>query len=107
MPDKLTLGGLLSLGITGGMVPCPEALAVLLTALALNKLVLGLFILLAFSAGLAFVLMLIGIVMVTAARQLERRYPSKGLISRLSDVSYTLMVIMGMVIAIRSYLSTL
>lgn len=107
MPDKLTLGGLLSLGITGGMVPCPEALAVLLTALALNKLVLGLLILLAFSGGLAFVLVVIGIVMVKAARLLERRYPSQGMISRLSDVSYTLMVIMGMVIAIRSYLSTL
>lgn len=107
MPDKLTLGGLLSLGITGGMVPCPEALAVLLTALALNKLVLGLLILLAFSGGLAFVLVLIGIVMVKAARLLERRYPSQGMISRMSDVSYTLMVIMGMVIAIRAYLSTL
>ena len=52
-------------------------------------------------------LLLIGIVMVKAARLLERRYPSQGMISRMSDVSYTLMVIMGMVIAIRAYLSTL
>ena len=107
MPEKLTLGGLISLGITGGMVPCPEALAVLLTALALNKLVLGLMILLAFSSGLAAVLVAIGIVMVSAARRLERRYPSKGLISRLSDFSYAVMIIMGMVIAVRSYLNTL
>ena len=107
MPEKLTLGGLISLGITGGMVPCPEALAVLLTALALNKLVLGLFILLAFSSGLAAVLVAIGIVMVSAARLLERRYPSKGMIARLSDFSYATMIIMGMVIAIRSYLNTL
>ena len=107
MPDKLTLGGLLTLGITGGMVPCPEALAVLLTALALNKLMLGLLILLAFSGGLAFVLVLIGIVMVRAAALFEKRYPSKGMISRMSDVSYTLMVITGLIIAVRSYLSTL
>lgn len=107
MPEKLTLGGLISLGITGGMVPCPEALAVLLTALALNKLVLGLLILLAFSSGLAAVLVAIGIVMVSAARLLERRYPSKSLIARLSDLSYTVMIVMGMVIAIRSYLNTL
>lgn len=107
MPDKLTLGGLISLGITGGMVPCPEALAVLLTALALNKLVLGLLILLAFSSGLAAVLVAIGIVMVSAARVLEKRYPSKTLISRLSDLSYSTMIVMGMVIAIRSYLNTL
>lgn len=107
LPEKLTLGGLISLGITGGMVPCPEALAVLLTALALNKLVLGLLILLAFSSGLAAVLVAIGIVMVSAARLLERRYPSKGMISRLSDLSYAVMIVMGMVIAIRSYLNTL
>ncbi|MBN9419695.1 MAG: sulfite exporter TauE/SafE family protein [Candidatus Eremiobacteraeota bacterium] len=107
MPDKLTLGGLISLGITGGMVPCPEALAVLLTALALNKLAFGLLILLAFSSGLAAVLVAIGIVMVSAARVLEKRYPSKTMISRLSDLSYTTMIVMGMVIAIRSYLNTL
>lgn len=107
IPDKLSLGGLISLGVTGGMVPCPEALAVLLTALALNKLVLGLLILLAFSSGLAAVLVAIGIVMVSAARLLEKRYPSKTMISRLSDLSYATMIVMGMVIAIRSYLNTL
>lgn len=107
VPDKLSLGGLISLGVTGGMVPCPEALAVLLTALALNKLVLGLLILLAFSSGLAAVLVAIGIVMVSAAKLLEKRYPSKTMISRLSDLSYATMIVMGMVIAIRSYLNTL
>jgi ABC-type nickel/cobalt efflux system permease component RcnA len=107
IPDRLSLGGLISLGVTGGMVPCPEALAVLLTALALNKLVLGLLILLAFSGGLAAVLVAIGIVMVSAAKLLERRYPSQSMISRLSDLSYAAMTVMGMVIAIRSYLNTL
>lgn len=84
------------------MVPCPEALAVLLTALALNKLVLGLILLLAFSSGLAAVLVAIGILMVTAARLFEKRYPSSGTISRLSDISYIFLVLMGLVIALRS-----
>ena len=100
--EKLSLWGLLSLGITGGMVPCPEALAVLLTALALNKLILGLILLLAFSSGLAAVLVAIGILMVTAARLFEKRYPSTSTISRLSDISYIFLVLMGLLIALRS-----
>lgn len=88
------------------MVPCPEALAVLLSALALNKLIIGLLILLAFSSGLAAVLVIIGIIMVTAARLLEKRYPSGQSISKLSDLSYTFMVLMGLIIAGRSFMNT-
>jgi nickel/cobalt transporter (NicO) family protein len=106
MPDKLSLGGLISLGITGGMVPCPEALAVLLSALALNKLVTGLLILLAFSSGLAAILVAIGILMVCASRLFEKRYPANDTISRLSDVSYCFMVLMGLAIALRSLWQT-
>lgn len=102
IPDRLDLKGLVSLGVSGGMVPCPEAMAVLLTALALNKLAIGMMILLAFSSGLAAILVLIGVVMVTAARFFENRYPSSGTISRLSDFSYVVMIFMGLVIAGRS-----
>lgn len=102
VPEKLSLKGLISLGVSGGMVPCPEALAVLLTALALNKVLLGLIILVAFSAGLAAVLVAIGILMVTASKLFEKRYPSSGTISRLSDISYIFLTLMGLVIALRA-----
>lgn len=105
-PETLSLGGLISLGITGGMVPCPEALAVLLSALALNKLAIGLLILFSFSAGLAAILVAIGVLMVTATRLFEKKYPSSKTISRLSDVSYCFMVLMGLAIALRSLLET-
>ena len=57
----LTMRGLLALGVTGGIVPCPAALVVLLSALSLNRAGFGLFLIVAFSAGLAAVLVSFGL----------------------------------------------
>ena len=51
-PERTGFLGLLSLGISGGIVPCVDALIGLLFAISLNKLVWGLIILCAFSLGL-------------------------------------------------------
>ena len=53
------------MGISGGILPCPEALAVLLLAIAVHRTVLGLGMVMAFSAGLAAVLVVLGLVLVT------------------------------------------
>jgi nickel/cobalt exporter len=66
---KVSLGSLLALGASGGLVPCPSALILLLGAIALGHAALGLALLVGFSAGLALVLMGIG-AMVLYARQL-------------------------------------
>jgi nickel/cobalt transporter (NicO) family protein len=68
----LSLGGLLALGITGGIVPCPAALVVLLGALAFHRVAFGLFLIVAFSAGLAAVLISLGLAMVYAGRFMSR-----------------------------------
>jgi len=54
------------LGASGGLVPCPSALVLLLSSVALGRVGLGLTLLLAFSAGLAVVLMGIGMVVLYA-----------------------------------------
>ena len=53
--------GLLGLGIFGGLIPCPSALVVLLAAISLHRIVFGLLLIVAFSAGLASVLTGIGL----------------------------------------------
>jgi ABC-type nickel/cobalt efflux system permease component RcnA len=68
----LSLGGLFALGITGGIVPCPAALVVLLGALAFHRVAFGLFLIVAFSAGLAAVLISLGLAMVYAGRFMSR-----------------------------------
>ncbi len=66
VPEKVTMGSLVALGVSGGLVPCPSALILMLSAIALGRPALGLLLLTGFSAGLAAVLMGIGILAVYA-----------------------------------------
>jgi nickel/cobalt transporter (NicO) family protein len=67
MPEgEVTLGSLITLGVSGGMVPCPTGLVLLLSSIALGRVALGLVLLTAFSAGLASVLIAIGLVIIYA-----------------------------------------
>ncbi|MFH0888094.1 MAG: hypothetical protein V1871_02670 [Planctomycetota bacterium] len=62
--EKVRLKDIIALGITGGLIPCPTAIVVLLMAITIKKTLWGLFLILAFSLGLASVLIVIGILMV-------------------------------------------
>ena len=68
----VTWKSLLALGISGGLVPCPDAIAILLVAVAINRIVFGMLLIVAFSVGLALVLILIGIAMVQGLRLVAR-----------------------------------
>jgi nickel/cobalt exporter len=69
----LSLRELCVLGITGGIVPCPAALVVLLSAFSLHRISFGLFLIAAFSVGLASVLVIVGLTMVYAKRLISSR----------------------------------
>ena len=60
--NRPRLAILLGLGIAGGLLPDPGALAILLAALASGKVVLGLFTVVVFSVGFASVLVVVGVV---------------------------------------------
>ena len=60
--------GILAMGASAGLIPCPSALVVLLAAVAQNQLVLGLVMIVAFSLGLAATLTVLGIAVVHATR---------------------------------------
>jgi nickel/cobalt exporter len=63
---EISMGSLMALGASGGLVPCPSALVLLLSAIALGRTGLGLGLLVAFSLGLAGVLMAIGLIVLYA-----------------------------------------
>ncbi len=91
---------LLLLGISGGIIPCPAALVVLLSAVSLHRVGLGLFLIVAFSFGLAAVLIGIGIAMVKARSLLSRWRSDSPLIKRwLPLASASAMLIAGLAIA--------
>ncbi len=70
--SAVTWRSLLALGISGGLLPCPSALVVLLSAIALHRVAYGLVLVVAFSVGLAATLTSIGLVFVYAGRFFKR-----------------------------------
>ncbi len=93
---------LFTLGVSGGIVPCPSALVVLLSAISLNRVGLGLLMIVAFSLGLALVLMAIGVLMVYARGFMER-VGSQGRLWRTIPVFSPLIIAaLGAVIAVQA-----
>jgi nickel/cobalt exporter len=95
----ITVGSLLALGASGGLVPCPAAMVLLLSAIALGRVGLGLVLLVSFSLGLAGVLMTIGMLVIYAKQWLpERAKDSQHPLFRLAPVlSAVVIVCVGLV----------
>ena len=70
--EKITWRSLLTLGISGGLVPCPSAMVLLLAAVALNKTAYGMLLVVAFSVGLAITLTLVGVAFLYARNRFRR-----------------------------------
>jgi nickel/cobalt exporter len=66
----VSVRSLIALGASGGMVPCPSALVLLLISISLGHVGLGLLLLISFSLGLAGVLMAIGMMVIYAKQWL-------------------------------------
>jgi len=80
--SRVTWKSLLALGISGGILPCPSALVVLLAAISLHRVGYGLLLVFFFSIGLAGVLTAVGLIFVYAKRLLK----SAGAFGRLAKV---------------------
>jgi nickel/cobalt exporter len=101
--SRVSLRDLAALGVSGGIVPCPAALVVLLSAFAMRRTGFGLFLILAFSIGLAAVLIAVGLLMVYA-RQLMARVKSDGpLVTRwLPLTSAAVVTFLGVALAVQA-----
>jgi ABC-type nickel/cobalt efflux system permease component RcnA len=102
-PSEISWRSLLALGVSGGLVPCPDAIAILLIAVAIQRLLLGLVLILAFSAGLAAVLIAIGVALVTGKGLLARRFERFEPATRwLPLVSAVIVTGLGLLVALRA-----
>jgi nickel/cobalt transporter (NicO) family protein len=100
--DELTSKGILGVGIAAGLLPCPSALVVLLSAIALHRVGLGLALILAFSIGLAATITGIGLVAVYARRAFSRLSLDGPLVRALPAVSAALILGVGIAITARA-----
>ena len=104
---SVSLYQLFALGITGGIIPCPAALVVLLSAFALHRIGLGFFLIIAFSLGLAAVLIAFGMLMVYGRRFMAKVRADGPLTTRwLPVASAAFMTILGAGIALRAFVTT-
>jgi ABC-type nickel/cobalt efflux system permease component RcnA len=94
--------GLLVLGVGGGIIPCPSALLLLIAAVQFNKIWWALPLLLAFSAGLASVLVLIGILVVRAKKLAGKRWERSRLGRVLPALSAATLICLGLVLCYKS-----
>jgi nickel/cobalt exporter len=85
---------LLAVGVSGGLLPCPSALVVLLAAISLHRIAFGLVLILAFSAGLALSITGIGLVAVLA-RKAFRRLSFDGRLIRLLPAASALVILVA------------
>ena len=106
-PDSQALSywNILGLGFSGGIVPCPTALIVLLLAIRFGRLGYGLLLILAFSIGLALVLVVIGILVVRASDLVRRVAGTDGRLQLLSVVSSSVIVLLGLWVVVWTLLS--
>jgi ABC-type nickel/cobalt efflux system permease component RcnA len=93
---------LLGIGVSGGIVPCPTALVVLLAAISLHRVGYGLVLILAFSAGLAAAMTAIGLVAVTAKRTFGHVDFNGGAIRLLPAFSAIVVLGLGLVMTARA-----
>ena len=77
-PERITTRGLLAMGASAGLIPCPSALVVLLGAVAQHQVALGLVLIVAFSTGLAATLVALGVAVVTASGGIARHIGARG-----------------------------
>ena len=89
--SPITWSSILGLGISGGMLPCPSALVVLLSAISMGRVGFGLALVSAFSLGLAGVLTGIGLMLVYA-RELFERLPLQSPRSKLLPAASALVM---------------
>jgi nickel/cobalt transporter (NicO) family protein len=100
--DGLTWRSLAALGVSGGIIPCPSALVLLLSAIALDRAAFGIALVAAFSLGLAGVISALGLA-VLYARRAFARIPSTGrVLHALPVVSAVVITVLGVVLTARA-----
>ncbi len=93
--ERYNKWNLLLLGISGGLIPCPAAIATLLAAIGAGKIAKGLTVTLFFSLGLGLVMMTIGLILSQASRLTEKIGGNQELTRRLGIFSALIIISLG------------
>jgi ABC-type nickel/cobalt efflux system permease component RcnA len=103
----ITMRSLIGLGVSGGIVPCPSALVVLIAAISQHRIGLGMVLIVAFSLGLAATLIAVGLGVIYGGRLIARLRPERRIFGSrfagaLPAISASVIVIAGVLITSRA-----
>jgi nickel/cobalt exporter len=100
----VTTGQIILFGLTGGLIPCPAAITVLLLCLQLKELALGAALVMSFSVGLAITLLTVGAAAALSVRHATKRYAWFGAFMRKAPYfSGTLILVVGIYMAFQGW----
>jgi nickel/cobalt exporter len=102
LPERITGRGLVAMGASAGLIPCPSALVVLLGAIAQHQVALGLVMITVFSLGLAATLMGLGLLVVGAREISGRVHVPARLVTALPAASALAIVCVGFVLTFQA-----
>ncbi|HBO4599513.1 TPA: nickel/cobalt efflux transporter RcnA [Pseudomonas aeruginosa] len=101
----VTTGQIILFGLTGGLIPCPASITVLLLCLQVKQIALGAVLVLCFSIGLALTLVSVGIAAAVGARQASNRWPWLGTVARRAPyLSSVLIIAVGLYVGFHGWL---
>jgi nickel/cobalt transporter (NicO) family protein len=98
----LSRRSLVAVGVSGGVLPCPSALVVLLAAITLHRVAFGMLLVVAFSAGLALTITGIGLAAVLARGACRRVSFDGRVVSLLPTASALVIVAAGLLMTLRA-----
>ena len=94
--QRVTTGQIVLFGLTGGLIPCPASITVLLICLQLKKVSLGATLVLSFSVGLALTLVASGAIAALSLKHVANRWPGLNDLSRKAPwISGALIIVVG------------
>lgn len=103
---KVTTGQIVIFGLTGGLIPCPGAITVLLLCLQLKQITLGAVLVLCFSLGLALTMVTSGVIAALSVKHVSKRWSGFGDIVRKAPfVSGAVILLIGLYIGVNGWLA--
>lgn len=102
---EVTNGQILLFGLTGGLIPCPAAITVLLICIQLKAFTLGATMVLCFSLGLALTLVTVGVGAAISVQQAAKRWSGFNTLARKAPYfSSALIAMVGLYMGIHGYM---
>jgi nickel/cobalt exporter len=103
---NVTTGQIVLFGLTGGLIPCPGAVTVLLLCLQLQRVTLGAVLVLCFSIGLAITMVASGVIAAISVKQVSKRWSGFGEIVRAAPyASGAVILVVGLYVAVHGWIA--